>query len=115
MSNSIGQPSPAFPATTAAVVSQWYEVAASFDSRPDIPRSMAVCAHDEDGNPSPFHTSSCIEIELPDGFVMPLDFVAMQNVQRIDFPVRWRINKPETVVPLQFVVFGVGLTAGGAE
>lgn len=103
------QPADAFPPTTDAVVTQWWSVAASFDSRTDLPRSMAVCAHDADGNPAPFYTSTCIEIELPGGIPMPLDFPAMLNIQRIDFPVRWRINKPETVAPLTFAVFGVGV------
>lgn len=109
------QPSDVFPPTTDAVVTQWWEVAASFDSRTDLPRSMAVCAHDAYGNPAPFYTSSCIEIQLPTGVVIPLDFVAMQNVQRIDFPVQWRINKPPTVMPLTFTVFGVGVTPNQSE
>lgn len=112
---SFTQPADVFPPTTDPVVTQWWEVAASFDSRTEVPRSMAVCAHDAEGNPAPFYTGTCIEIELPGGAVIPLDFVAMQNVQRIDFPVRWRINKPETVAPLTFAVFGVGVTPSQSE
>lgn len=113
--SSTSQPSYAFPPTTDAVVTQWWEVAASFDTRTDLPRSMAVCAHDAAGNPAPFYTASCIEIELPSGIPMPLDFDTIKNVQRIDFPVRWRINKPPTTDPLTFSIFGVGDTGNQAE
>lgn len=109
------QPSDVFPPTTDPVVTQWWEVVASFDSRTDLPRSIAFCAHDADGNPDPYFTSSCIEIELPGGIPMPLEFDTVKNVQHVGFPVRCRINKPQTVVPLTFAVFGVGVTQNQGE
>jgi hypothetical protein len=105
-----GIPSNMFPPTTDPVVTEWHEVAASFDSRDTLPRCMAVCAVDDLGAAQPFLTSTCVEIQLPGGAVMPLDFVAMRNVQLIDFPVKWRVNKPETLSPVTFVVFGTGMS-----
>ena len=110
-STSSSQPSPAFPATMNAITSQWYEVAASFDARVDVPRAMEVCAITDAGVPHPFLTSTCLEIELPGGFVIPLDFMSITAVQQIVFPVRWRIAKPATVDAVTFIVFGTGVTA----
>lgn len=107
---STGQPSQAFPPTAEAMVSAWFEVAASFDSREALPRSMAVCAVTADGLVLPQLTMNSIEIELPGGVVVPLDG-PMQSVLPIGFPCRWRINKPPTLDPVTYVVFGTGVTA----
>ncbi|TXH74473.1 MAG: hypothetical protein E6Q88_04295 [Lysobacteraceae bacterium] len=111
---STGQPSHAFPPTADAVVSQWFEVAASFDSRAALPRAMAVCAVTDEGLVLPHLTMNSIEIELPGGFVVPFDG-PMQSVLSIGFPCRWRINKPATIDPVTYVVFGTGITASAED
>lgn len=110
-----GLPSNMFAPTTDPVVTEWREVAASFDSRATLPRCMAVCAVDDLGNAQPYLTSTCVEIQLPGDLVVPLDFVAMRNVQLIDFPVKWRVNKPATLTPVTFVEFGTGESASAED
>lgn len=111
-----GMPSIMFPPTTAFVETDWFEVAASFDSRVNLPRVMAVCAVDENGTPLPSLTASCVHIELPNGLPpMPMVFPQLQAVQTIDFPVKWKIKKPVTDVPVTFVMFGTGVSAMTAD
>ena len=111
-----GMPSQLFPPTTAAVETDWYEVAASFDSRVNLPHSMALCAVDENGAPLPSLTAACVHIELPGGMApMPMVFPQLKAVQTIDFPVRWKVKKPVTDVPATIVIFGTGVSAATAE
>ncbi len=114
-SSSTGIPSYAFPPTTAPVISAWYEVAASFDARTDLPRLMAVGAVNDLDEPLPFITATSIEVQLPSGAAVPLDFGIVTNFQLIQMPVKWRINKPETLYPVSYVVFGTGMTVTATD
>jgi hypothetical protein len=115
-STNTGMPSIMFPPTIAAVETDWFEVAASFDSRINLPRVMAICAVDENGTPLPSLTASCVHIELPGGLPpMPMVFPQLKAVQNIDFPVRWKIKKPVTDVPATIVMFGTGISTAVAE
>lgn len=112
------QPCYAFPPTTDAVVTPWYEVAASFDSRVDLPRVMAVGVVNADGElDSSWHWlfNSSIEIEMPNGTASLMHFPNERTVQLMDFPVRWRINKPQTTYPMTYALFGVGVTPSVEE
>lgn len=115
ISSSTGAPSYAFPPTTAAFVSTWYEVAASFDSRADLPRMMAVGAVNDQDTPQPFLTATSIEVQLPSGAAVPMDFATIANFQSIAMPCKWRINKPETLEPVSYVIFGTGLTVTASD
>ena len=101
----------AFPPTTDAVVNNWFEVAAHYDTRSHLPRAMAVAAITVGGLASVNLAGSCVEIELPGGAAMPLDSTDISsNVQTIAFPCRWRINKPPTNEKVTFAVWGLGVT-----
>jgi hypothetical protein len=116
--NSTTQPSYAFPPTKDPVVTDWYEVAASFDSRTDLPRVMAVGAVNADGILDTFWSgvlSISIEIQMPNGLPGPLDFPYQRTIQPIDFPVKFRINKPETAYPMTYALYGTGVTATSAD
>lgn len=107
-STSASLPIYAFPPTTDAVVTDWYEVAATYDTRADLPRTMAVAAADAEGNLIGFATANCVELMQPDGTPLPLH--VGDELLRFDFPCRWRINKPATTHRYTFIVWGLGIT-----
>lgn len=106
--SSVASPFWAIPLTKDAVLSNWFEVFAAFDTRGG-PQIVCVMAIDEDHRPVPWDMNSSIEVELPEGIAMALENNGGPSyIMRIDFPCRWRINKFKADWPVGFVVFGYG-------
>jgi hypothetical protein len=101
--------------TTDLAVTPWYEVAAHYDSRVGLARSVAIAAVHLDGTPAPIALAQSIQIQLPDGSPLTVTQEQLSDLVTLQFPCRWRIAKPPTALPTGYVVYGYGMSTSVSD